>query len=265
MSGISRLLPEVPDQGSERCYGIIIAESLYPHVEYALRASQQINHFIITTHDESCRHITSVGLHYHAMVWCRASLSELTLGRRFRRYGQRNVDYRYEIVRNTHSLLMYITQPPREILHNQLSEYWRTQLDGVRHEQRVRMQRYIDNRDAPPEVLPQPEIVDEPVPVAPTTGRKNKIHPQDAFNAMISNRVRDYDELLETLMITNPDLYWSYAAPANRKHLETIINDAVRVYYRQWSWARQAQDRAWKFTPENNYLTVEQTRDWCVL
>ena len=44
-----------------------------------------------------------------------------------------------------------------------------------------------------------------------------------------------------------------------------ITNDALRVYYKQWSWQKQAEDRAHLFTPERGYYTVEETRAWITL
>ena len=253
-------------KAEERCYGVVVDAPLYYKVEGALLASEQIHCYMVTTHDEVCHPLHIHGPHHHIILWCRSSLSELTLGRHLRRYGQRNVDYRYEMTRNIFSLLMYITQPPREILHNRLDPYWEHQRQTIQHDQREGMQLYIDQRDAAfgstheaekPAPVPQ-----EIVPIAPSMGKKTKIYPEDAFRAVVSYKVCDYDQLLSALMMKEPDLYWSYASPHNRKHLETITNDAIRVYYKQWSWAKQAKDRAEHFTEEKGYLSIQETREW---
>ena len=151
----------------------------------------------------------------------------------------------------------FLTQPPRILTDRSLNDYDEHQFQGITPQQRKNMAIYINKRGEP-----QTHVVDEVVAPLSVSGKKQKIYPQDAFQLIIKYKAKDYCELLTTLMQQEPDLYWTYAAPHNIKHLEMTTNDMVKRYYRKWSWMKQTKDRQDYFTGEHGYLTVEDTRWW---
>ena len=114
---------------------------------------------------------------------------------------------------------------------------------------------YINKRGEP-----TTHLVDDVTPSSPVQRSKQKVYPQDAFQLILKYKVKDYHSMLKALMQDDPDQYWVYAA--HGKHLEITTNDAIKVYYKQWSWMKQAKDRQDYFTGEHGYLTVEDTRWW---
>lgn len=234
-----------------KCTAVIIHENLFHQVSASITHSDSVLSYIVTKHEDECIDLDCFGTHYHVVIWSINNISDMVLGRRLRKLGQKGSEYTFEPARSDRSVLLYVTQFPRVIVDKKLSPEHEDMLTSFTPQDRKYMQMHINTRYSGTPISQETE-----------TPKKKKVYPQDAFKLMLKYKSKDYDEMLSMLMANDPDEYWIYAAPHNKKHLETTSNDAVKVYYKPWSWLKQAKDRADLFTSERGYYSVEDTRWW---